>query len=96
MLRIHTKMRAGVMTVTLEGRLLAPWVEEVRNVVAAHGPRSAVRLDLAGLIFVDHAGIELLNMLLRSGVPLSACSPFVAELLGAPRKPLQPCDKSPR
>jgi hypothetical protein len=38
-------------------------------------------LDLSGLSFVDRAGVELLQQLLRQGVRIHSCSPFVAELL---------------
>ena len=44
-------------------------------------------LDLSGLSFVDRRGAEMLQQLLRQGVRIHACSPFVAELLHWDRKP---------
>jgi hypothetical protein len=38
-------------------------------------------LDLSGLSFVDRPGAELLQQLLRQGVRIHSCSPFVAGLV---------------
>ena len=43
--------------------------------------------DLSELTFVDREGGELLLQLLRQGVRIDSCSPFVAELLGLDREP---------
>lgn len=65
--------------VALEGKLLGPWVEEVRTLFL---PGSGSRLDLSAVTFVDAAGSDLLRQLLREGVVIESCSAFVAALLG--------------
>jgi hypothetical protein len=68
-------------TIKLEGKLLKPWVEEVRGLFdAAKGPTLPL-LDLSCLSFIDREGMELLQQLLGRGVRITRCSPFVAELL---------------
>ena len=71
-------------TFKLEGKLLGPWVDEVRNVCMQPLDRlEQVGLDLAAVTFVDAAGAELLRELIRQGILITRCSPFVAELLHA-------------
>ena len=67
--------------VKLEGKLLQPWVDEVRALFLPPVPGSLPRLDLASLTFVDAAGVDLLRQLLGQGVAIESCSPFVAALL---------------
>lgn len=76
---------ANEATFKLEGKLASPWVEEFRRAVlsVAKNP-AALRLDLAGVAFVDAAGADCLRTLLRDGAQLVACSGFVAELLETP------------
>jgi len=66
----------------LEGKLLGPWVDEVRRACAelAASP-GRLHLDLAAVTFVDTAGARLLRELLQRDVALAACSGFVAALL---------------
>jgi hypothetical protein len=73
--------------IKLEGKLLHDWIDEVRRLffVVDEGPFPS--LDLSGLTFVDREGAELLLQLLRQGVRIESCSPFVAELLGLNREP---------
>jgi hypothetical protein len=70
----------------LEGKLLQAWVDEVRCLCVEAEEGSLPRLDLSGLSFVDRVGVELLQQLLRQGVRIHSCSPFVAELLHWDRK----------
>src|SRR5262249_860208 len=82
-LRITRIARAGSAPILkLEGELLEPWVDEVRQACAdpAAGA-SRTRLDLSAVTFVDAAGGELLRDLIRQGIEIAACSSFVAELL---------------
>ncbi len=82
MLRItNSGLSAAGGTVKLEGKLLRPWVEEVRNLFIAADPQTHPRLDLSCITFVDREGTELLRQLVRKGVQIESCSPFVAELL---------------
>jgi anti-anti-sigma regulatory factor len=66
----------------LEGKLVGPWVAEVKEVCEKKTDNSGQTiLDLAGLMFVDQAGTKLLEELIVRGIVISACSGFVAELL---------------
>ena len=71
-------------TFKLEGKLLGPWVDELRNVCVQPLDRlGQVGLDLAAVTFVNAAGTELLRELIREGIIITQCSAFVAELLHA-------------
>jgi len=72
----------GTITLILEGRLIGPWVEELRQACkGALDKPPSLTLDLAGVAFVDRAGVELLRSLADRHARLSNCSPFVAEQL---------------
>ena len=77
----QTNSHGGGATVKLEGKLLQPWVDEVRTLFPPAAGDSLPRLDLSALTFVDAVGTELLRQLLRQGVAIESCSPFVAALL---------------
>jgi len=77
----------GSRTVKLEGKLLEAWIDEVRCCVVGCGEGRLPTLDLSGLRFVDRHGAELLEQLLKQGVRIRSCSPFVAELLDWDRNP---------
>jgi hypothetical protein len=71
-------------TFKLEGKLLGPWVNELRNVCTPALERlEQVGLDLAAVTFVNAAGAELLRELIRQGIIIIQWSAFVAELLHA-------------
>ena len=71
-------------TFKLEGKLLGPWVDELRNVCMRPLDRlEQVGLDLAAVTFVNAAGAELLRELIRQGIIITQCSAFVAGLLHA-------------
>jgi len=73
--------------IKLEGKLLQDWIGEVRRLFLDVDEGPFPGLDLSGLTFVDREGAELLLQLLRRGVRIESCSPFVAELLGLGREP---------
>jgi hypothetical protein len=82
MLRITRTADGDGEQLKLEGRLLGPWVEELGRACTGHGAGlGPLRLDLAGLTFVDGPGLRLLRELLGRGVVVAASSGFVAELL---------------
>jgi len=81
MLRISRTEVDGEVTLQLEGKLLAPWLDELEAMVVVGGNR--LRLDLAQVTFVDRAGAELLRVLQVRGVAVMNCSQFVIELLRA-------------
>jgi ABC-type transporter Mla MlaB component len=83
MLRITRRTGAeSAQTIQLEGKLLGPWLDEVREACAGAMARSGrTRLDLAAVTYVDAAGLQLLRDLMAQGVEIAACSSFVGELL---------------
>jgi hypothetical protein len=72
--------------IKLEGKLLSDWIDEVRRLFLDVDGCLSLGLDLSALTFVDRDGTELLLQLLRQGVRIESCSPFVAELLGLDRE----------
>jgi ABC-type transporter Mla MlaB component len=84
MLRItQTQGASGEASLTLEGRLVGPWVAELKSAVTAArlSSASSVRLELSGVRFVDAEGLALILGLQDQGVRLRDASPFVRELL---------------
>jgi anti-anti-sigma regulatory factor len=81
---VLVESRNGV-TLRLEGRVIGPWVEELRRScddVLITGAR--LTLDLSDVSFVDRDGVELFrNLRSRRHVRLSNRSRFVAEQLKA-------------
>lgn len=71
MLRITTRDHVEILTLQLEGRLTGLWVRELeecwRTASANRGAR-VVRVDLAGVTFVDAAGKQLLATMHTQGV----------------------------
>ena len=75
MLRISVMMQPGGATVTLEGRLAGPWVDELARCWASvTGVRDArsVRVDLEAVTFIDPAGKALLRAVHEEGAALVA------------------------
>jgi hypothetical protein len=82
MLRVtQSSQDATGATWKLEGKLVQPWVDEVRHLFNNGEPAPHPRLDLSSLTYVDEAGAELLRQLLGQGLEIESCSPYVAELL---------------
>jgi ABC-type transporter Mla MlaB component len=82
MLKITSQANDGSLLVRLEGKLVGPWVNEARvQLDRTVANRSAIRLDLAKLSFVDRAGTSLLHDLVSRGFAIESCSNYVAELL---------------
>jgi len=66
----------------LEGKLVGPWVEELRRLSdAALARNEAVSLDLEKVWFVDSQGIALLRDLAKQKVPQLNCSQFISQQL---------------
>ena len=62
-------------TVGLEGRLVGPWVDELRacwQSLLAERSAGSLRIDLHGVTFIDAAGKALLRALHEQGAELSA------------------------
>lgn len=74
MLKITIHPEAGTTRLTLEGRLVGPWVEELDRFwreVAATGP-SQVVVDLSGVTFIAPEGKTLLTRMWQQGAKLHA------------------------
>jgi anti-anti-sigma regulatory factor len=77
----------SAITFRLEGKVLAPWVDELRRICTEPPQESRqIRLDLDAVTFVDAAGAELMRDLIRQGITIAQCSGFIAELLHVDRK----------
>jgi hypothetical protein len=75
----------GVMW-KLEGRLVGPWVEELRRLAEESLAGSpGLALDISGVSFVDRKGEELLRELASREVRLEHASGFLSELLDGGR-----------
>ena len=83
MLRINHSGSVTLATIDLEGKLVGPWVDELRRVVATVRIKDAVRLNLEHLSFADAAGIDLLREFARAGMQLAGASPLIAGLLAS-------------
>ena len=83
MLKISQAGKANhSVTLKLEGRVVGPWVSELRQVCEALLNESvALRLDLADVTFADADGVGMLSSLKSRGVRFANCSPFVEEQL---------------
>jgi ABC-type transporter Mla MlaB component len=67
---------------TLEGRLVGPWVTVLRQECRALScDRREVSLNLAHVTFVDASGVSLLRRLSDEGIAVHVTSAFVSELL---------------
>ncbi len=83
MLRITLTPAGQTLVLKLEGRLLAPWCQELRAAAQGATARGAkVSLDTVDVWFVDADGAALLRTLLTWGITVDRSSAFVAELLG--------------
>ena len=83
MLRISIIHRADEgIQFQLEGRLIGPWVEELRRLSdQALSQQKTVSLDLQKVWFVDLQGVDLLRDLASKKVAQVNCSPFVSQQL---------------
>jgi len=86
MLKISQAGKANhSVTLKLEGRVVGPWVGELRQVcelILSQDRR--LKLDLAEVSFADADGMVTLTNLKSRGVTVTNCSPFVEEQLKSP------------
>ena len=69
-----------VIACQLEGRLVGPWVDELRRLGdEAFAQKKMLTLDLEGLRFADHNGIALLQELSQRHVSQLNCSQFLIQ-----------------
>ena len=86
MLRVTQANGDPGITLKLEGKLVEPWVSEVRQLLDDAEQSVHHRLDLASVSYVDGAGVELLRELVDRGVEIVASSLYVTELLRSRRE----------
>jgi ABC-type transporter Mla MlaB component len=68
------------VTLKLEGRVVGPWVAELRRICESiMGEQSRLKLDLADVTYVDGEGVATLTDFQSRGVKLDNCSPFVEQ-----------------
>lgn len=81
MLKIEVaERRREQVTVSLEGRLVGAWVDEVRRACEPFlGSGAELAVDFARVSFVDRDGVALCRQLRRGHASLRNCSPFVKE-----------------
>jgi hypothetical protein len=84
-LRITRGTENGADTLTLEGKLSGPWVDELERCWSdlRRNRCSLVRVILQDVSFCDARGKDLLLSMERAGVSLVQCSGFIRQLLGA-------------
>lgn len=81
MLRVSRTSEHDMPTLLLEGKLLVPWVGEVRTMVDHRQKDRPCRINLGAVDFVDREGARFLAELRRDGIELVNCSPFIASLI---------------
>ena len=81
MLRVSVIPQVDSVTIKLEGKLLAPWCDELAAICRKAINGVPLRIDLYDVTYVDAAGTDLIRSLLAQGAQLGRCSSFVAELL---------------
>ncbi len=75
----------NLMTLRLDGRLVNQWVGLLRrSCEQAFDNDGRLILDLAGVSFADHEGVQLLHQLEQQQVTIINCSPFLREQLKQP------------
>jgi ABC-type transporter Mla MlaB component len=77
-----TSQSSKATSFQVEGKLVGPWVEELRRLSeAALASSEAVTLDLERVWFVDLQGITLLRDLAKQKVAQLNCSQFIRQQL---------------
>jgi len=82
MLKISEPKANHAVTLKLEGRLIGPWVNQLRETCESHlAEKRSIKLDFADVSYADRGGVQLLMNLRTRGVEFVNCSPFLAEEL---------------
>jgi hypothetical protein len=100
MLKITRHISTGSRHLTVEGRLIGPWVNELEQ--AWNGIRQSeggpLVVDLTGITFIEDNGKQLLSRMWREGAELIAtgcCNrPIVEQITGA--RPSSPANQRSR
>ena len=74
----------GDLTLRLEGRVVGPWVADLREACGkVLGEKRVLTLDLSEVMFASREGVALLLGLKAQGVVLWGCPPFLSLELNA-------------
>ena len=104
MLRISIEQNANALSLVVEGRLVGPWVEELRKVSGEYVDLpTPLTLDLCGLTAMDDAGHALLDELRQRGANLlcsDVMNQYLVEQMARPAGDVQqqacrPCRRFP-
>lgn len=80
--QVNGQQHSTTTTLRVEGQLHASCLDEFARACEPYlGKPGAVRLDLAGVTFIDDAGVAAIRRLIAAKIMVSGCSPFVNELL---------------
>jgi ABC-type transporter Mla MlaB component len=72
----------AAVTLRLEGRLVRDCLKDLAQVCQSYVQQPGrLRLDLAGVTFIDDAGVAFLRQLIADHIAVVGASPFVRELL---------------
>jgi len=76
------KEKDGVITLRVDGRIVGPWVEELRKKCkTCLAEEKGLIIDLSGVSFIDEHGVKILNELRKGRVEVRGCSLFLSGLL---------------
>jgi ABC-type transporter Mla MlaB component len=82
---MEEKPEAGIAVLRLEGKLVQPWVDELRSswkVFLAQLPRHGpIQVDLNAVSFVDEDGRAMLTSLYLTGCQLDGSGPYIASVI---------------
>jgi ABC-type transporter Mla MlaB component len=82
MLKITWESSHNEVLMRLDGRVMGRWVDElIRYSQSFLAEGRTLALDMSEVSFVDQKGVAVLQDLLRRGVTVARCTPFVSELL---------------
>ncbi len=81
MLRITQMLNHKSVLLKLEGRLLEPWIAELRSTWQRIPNNREIGLDLSAVTFTDADGAALLQAIIDRGARLVACSAFISQTL---------------
>lgn len=82
MLKTDTVNRGGAVTLRLTGRIIGPWVNELRQICEPMvNEGGLLALDLIEVSYADEEGTRLLASLRKRGVQLLNPTPFIAAQL---------------
>ena len=95
MLRVEIQEKDNCVTMTIEGRLVGRFAEDVRDLVSRKKIAGALVVELSAISYVDETGEEILTWLGRIGATfltdnaysIDVCNQLALPLFSRPRRP---------